>query len=129
MLTDAKLICFAATAKVDAARDFYTLTLGFALVEDSPFALVFDGGGTTLRLQKVPSFTPHAFTALGWEVADIAAAVRHLSAGGVRFERYPGLTADELGIWTSPGGAKVAWFKDPDGNVLSLTALPVADGA
>src|SRR5262245_1554877 len=124
MLDNAKLVCFAATAKPDAAHAFYFGTLGLALVEDTPFALVFDVGGTTLRLQKVDAFSPQTFTALGWEVADIAATVRKLAERGTRCERFPGLAADGLGVWTLPSGAKVAWFKDPDGNVLSLTELP-----
>ena len=95
--------------------------LGLSLVEDSPFALVFDSNGTTLRVQKVEQVTPAPYTALGWQVTDIEASVRSLRAKGAVFQRYEGLSQDALGIWKSPSGAKVAWFRDPDGNTLSLT--------
>jgi hypothetical protein len=95
--------------------------LGLSLIDDSPFALVFDAQGTMLRIQKVQDFSPAEYTVLGLEVSDLGAAVKQLSAAGVRFERYDGLKQDKSGIWTSPDGAAVAWFKDPDGNTLSLT--------
>ena len=91
-------------------------------MSDDSFAVVFDAGGTELRLQRVRELTPHPFTALGWIVDDIGAQVRALVARGVTFERYDFMTQDELGIWSTPG-AKVAWFKDPDGNLLSLAQL------
>ena len=95
MLADAQLTAFVATANPELARSFYEETLGLRLVADSPFALVFDSNGVELRIQKVQSVSPPSATALGWQ--------------------------DDLGIWTSPGGARVAWFKDPDGNMLSVT--------
>jgi catechol 2,3-dioxygenase-like lactoylglutathione lyase family enzyme len=123
ILASAPLIAFLATADAARARTFYTVTLGLRLVEDSPFALVFDVMGTMLRIQKVAALTPHPFTVLGWQVDDVAAAVRELAGRGVTFNRYDGLDQDGVGIWTSPAGARIAWFSDPDGNVLSLTEL------
>jgi catechol 2,3-dioxygenase-like lactoylglutathione lyase family enzyme len=114
---------FVATADAAKARAFYETTLGLTFVEDSPFALVFDLNGTMLRVQKVEALTPPPYTALGWQVSDIAAQVGDLSSRGVIFERYDWMPQDELGIWTTPEGSKVAWFKDPDGNLLSLTQL------
>jgi catechol 2,3-dioxygenase-like lactoylglutathione lyase family enzyme len=120
MLGESELMAFCATADADRARAFYENTLGLRLVADEPYALVFDAHGTMLRLQKVQEVTLAPGTALGWKVADIAAAVRDLVQRGVRFERYDGMEQDELAVW-AVGGAKVAWFKDPDGHTLSLT--------
>lgn len=124
MLDRANLVAFAATADPEQARAFYESVLGLTLVEQSPFALAFDVNGTMLRIQTVSEFTPQPHTALGWSVTDIEAAVRALAGRGVAFERFPGLEQDQLGIWASPAGARVAWFKDPDGNLLSLTQPP-----
>jgi catechol 2,3-dioxygenase-like lactoylglutathione lyase family enzyme len=121
MLNRSKLIGFAATTNPERAREFYGETLGLPLVEESPFALVFDAAGTMLRIQKVESLSPARHTTLGWEVEDIGATIHQLTENGVRFERFPGLPQDDLGIWTTPDGSQVAWFKDPDGNTLSLT--------
>ena len=121
MLTKSKLICFAATTKPAEAKAFYGDTLGLSLEDDGPFALVFDANGTMLRVQKVRKILPAAFTTLGWEVGDIRSTIQRLCKKGVRFERYDGMPQDESGIWTTPDGSKVAWFKDPDGNILSLT--------
>lgn len=116
-----KLICFAATTKPVVAKTFYGDTLGLSLIEESPFALVFDANGTMLRVQKVRKIPPTSYTALGWEVADIRSTIQGLSEKGVRFQLYDAVPQDELGIWVTPDGSKVAWFKDPDGNILSLT--------
>ena len=114
-------MAFAAIRDGARAREFYGKTLGLSVISEDNFALVMDANGTMLRLQKVESFTPHPFTALGWEVANLHAAVSELQKRGVTFQKYPWLQQDELGIWSAPGGARVAWFKDPDGNTLSLT--------
>jgi catechol 2,3-dioxygenase-like lactoylglutathione lyase family enzyme len=122
MLENRPVISFVATARPGEAAAFYADVLGFRLVEDSPFALVFDlGGGRMLRVQKLPSHAAAAHTVLGWDVADIAAAVAAMVARGVAFNRYPRLEQDADGVWTTPDGHKVAWFSDPDGNGLSLT--------
>ena len=120
-MAKSKIICFVATRNPAAAREFYERTLGLKLVSDDPFAIVFDADGVMLRVQKVDELTPAKHTVLGWDVPDISARIQELTHKGVRFERYPGLPQDELGAWTTPSGAKVAWFKDPDGNTLSLT--------
>ena len=121
MLGSRAVVAFVATRDPERARAFYEGVLGLRLVADEPFALVFDAHDTTLRVQKVQELAPARHTVLGWLVPDIAAAVRGLSAGGVRFERFPGLPQDDVGICSFPGGGRVAWFKDPDGNTLSLT--------
>lgn len=121
MLSSCEVITFVATAKPTEARRFYEEVLGLRLVADESFALVFDAHGVMLRVSRVHELTPAPYTVLGWRVADISAAVKELKASGVALERYEGLDQDDLGIWASPGGAKVAWFKDPDGNTLSLT--------
>jgi len=122
-LSQGKLMAFVATADGARARAFYETTLGLRVLSDDDFALALDAGGTMLRVQKVAHFTPHPFTALGWQVADLEGEVQRLSAAGVAFQRYPGLQQDGRGIWQSPSGARVAWFHDPDGNTLSLTAF------
>jgi len=95
--------------------------LGLTLVADEPWALVFDAHGAMLRIQKTPELVPAKHTVLGWRVPDIEETMIGLAAKGVRFERYSFLPQDELGVWTTPDGTRVAWFKDPDGNTLSLT--------
>ena len=121
MLTTSKLIGFAATTNPASARKFYKDILGLSLVEDNPFALVFDANGTMLRVQKVQNHSPAKHTILGWEVDNLDATIQRLVKKGIRFERYDGLSQDALGVWTTPDRSKVAWFKDPDGNILSLT--------
>ncbi len=121
-LRDQDVIAFVATSDPERAKKFYRDTLGLPLVsEELPFALVFDANGTMLRVTVVKDVHPAGYTVLGWKVGDIAAAAQALSKAGVHFERYPGMPQNELGIWASPGGAKVAWFKDPDGNTLSIS--------
>src|SRR5215813_9392816 len=119
-----ELIPFSQTTHPEKAKAFYDDVLGLTLEEDSPFAIVFRSGRTSLRIQKVQSFSPSPFTSLGWQVPDIRAAAQQLVAKGVLFQRYDGMKQDDLGIWLSPGGTQISWFKDPDGNTLSLTQLP-----
>ena len=116
-------MAFAATVDAERARRFYADVLGLRLVSDEEYALVFDANGVMLRLQKVQELSPHPFTALGWLVDDIRSTVAGLVERGVVFERYGFLPQDADGIWTTPDGSKVAWFKDPDGNLLSLTEM------
>ena len=106
---------------VEQATAFYRDILGLRLVSDEEFALVFDANGTMLRIAKVDELHPQSRTVIGWQVGDIESAIRALVSRGVRFERYEGLEQDDLGIWASPSGAQIAWFKDSDGNTLSLT--------
>lgn len=119
------IIGFVTIVDVERAKVFYRDTLGLRLVsEEPPFALVFDANGIMLRLGMAKQVSPAHGTVLGWSVPDISATVRELNQAGVAFERFDGLKQDELGIWASPSGAKVAWFKDPDGNILSVTEFP-----
>jgi len=120
-LASSPLIAFVATADAERARAFYGDVLRLRLRSHEPFALVFEADGTMLRIQKTDAVSPAPYTVLGWQVGDVAQLAEQLSDRGVRFERYPGLEQDALGIWISPAGAKVAWFRDPDGNILSLT--------
>lgn len=121
MLGSARLIAFAATTDAGRAKAFYRDVLGLKPVHEDRFAVVFDAHGTTLRVSLVEHVSVAAYTVLGWEVADVVATVGGLVAAGVRFERYPGLEQDENGIWRAPDGTGVAWFKDPDGNLLSVS--------
>ena len=121
MQTLNRMVGFALTTKPEQATAFYRDILGFKFVKDDGFALVFDAHGTMLRISNLKQFTPAQFTVLGWEVEDIESAVHELVKRGVTFERYPGMPQDENAICTFPGEARVAWFKDPDGNVLSLS--------
>ena len=110
---------------VERAKAFYRDTLGLRLLsEEPPFALVFDANGIMLRLGMGKELPPVKGTVLGWQVPDAATAVKDLMQAGVQFERYGFMKQDELGIWTTPTGAKVAWFKDPDGNLLSISEHP-----
>ena len=125
MLNTSDLICFAAASSAVKARQFYEETLGLTFVSDDQFALVFRVKETMLRIQKVERVIPQGFTVLGWNVRDIKQEVMTLVQRGVKFARYEGLHQDENGIWTAPGKAKIAWFTDPDGNILSLTEFPL----
>ena len=121
MLGTSKIVAFAATVDAARARAFYQGVLGLEFVSEDEFTLVFDARGVGLRIQKVTSFTPQPHTQLGWSVSSIDQAVRALGIKGVVFERYPYLQQDESCIWTAPSGARIAWLKDPDGNLISLT--------
>ena len=124
MLSGEELVALIATRDGARARAFYEQTLGLRVVSDDDYALTLDANGTRLRVQKVAELSPHPFTALGWVVEDMAATIDELGARGVAFQRYPGMDQDQRGVWRSPSGARVAWFKDPDGNTLSLTQMP-----
>jgi predicted enzyme related to lactoylglutathione lyase len=121
MLDAADLIAFAATTDLDRARVFYEQVLGLPVTEQTDLACVFNANGTMLRVTAVPEVARAGYTVLGWRVADITAAARELSARGVTFLRFDGMEQDADGVWTSPGGGRIAWFADPDGNTLSLT--------
>lgn len=121
MLESAELIAFVATADVPRARAFYEDVVGLELVGDDGFALVFDAHGTTLRVTQVAEVAVAPYTTLGWLVPDVVTTIAALAGRGVVFERFDGIDQDEHGIWTAPGGGRIAWFKDPDGNTLSVT--------
>ncbi|MEO8692699.1 MAG: VOC family protein [Acidimicrobiales bacterium] len=120
-LSSAELMAFLPSDDLDRSRIFFRDVIGLALVEQDPYACVFDANGTRLRINLVAPFSRPPHTVLGWSVRDIAAATGDLSARGVHFERYDGMAQDDSGVWTAPSGDRVAWFKDPDGNTLSLT--------
>ena len=121
MLESSDLVAFAATTDLHRARAFYEQVLGLTVAEHNDIACVLDTNGTMLRVTAVPEVCRAGYTVLGWRVTDITATVRDLAARGVVFLRYDGMNQDSDGVWTAPGGDKVAWFADPDGNVLSLT--------
>jgi catechol 2,3-dioxygenase-like lactoylglutathione lyase family enzyme len=121
-LNEHPVVAFVPTRDPDRARAFYRDLLGLRLTAELlPFALVFDAHGIMLRITVVKELTPPPYTSLGWEVPNIEEAVATLTQKGVKFERYPNMTQDERGIWAAPGGSRVAWFRDPDGNTLSLS--------
>jgi len=121
VLSSAKLIGFVPTTDSERSRKFYEDKLGFKFVSDDQFALVMQAGESMIRIAKAGKFTPAQYTVMGWEVTDIEAMVQWLNERGVKFEKYPFVQDQKSGIWTTPNGDKVAWFKDPDGNVLSLS--------
>jgi catechol 2,3-dioxygenase-like lactoylglutathione lyase family enzyme len=121
ILGSQKLMAFVAACDPGRAKAFYRDTLGLPLVSEDQFALVFDAAGTMLRVTTVQEVRAVKYTVLGWQVPDIIETAKKLLDARVTLERYAGMKQDELGIWTSPAGAKVAWFKDPDGNTLGIT--------
>lgn len=121
MLTDMKLIGFVVTTDYDRAREFYEGKLGFEFVSLDQYALVMRTARNMIRITKIKDFSPARNTVLGWEVENIEDEVTMLTKRGVEFENYPFIQDHELRIWTAPGGDQIAWFKDPDGNVLSVS--------
>jgi catechol 2,3-dioxygenase-like lactoylglutathione lyase family enzyme len=121
MLGSINIVAFVPIKDSHKARAFYEGVLGLRFVKDDGFALVMEANGIMVRVAKVPEFKPAQFTILGWEVPDIEKMVTALQAKGVHLERFGFFEQDKLGIWTAPTGDKVAWFKDPDGNILSLS--------
>jgi catechol 2,3-dioxygenase-like lactoylglutathione lyase family enzyme len=120
ILSSSQLTAFVATTNAARAKAFYADLLGLPLLSEDSFAVVFDANGTTLRVAIVKELQPAPYTVLGWAVPDIGAAAKELRSKGVAFESYPWMQQQD-GIWTAPGGTKVAWFKDPDGNTLSIS--------
>ena len=124
MLEKMNIVAFVPSKNPAKARAFYEGILGLRFVSEDPFAVVFDANGVMIRVANISSvkgFKPAPFTILGWLVDDIAKTVNGLSKKSVKFERFSGMDQDRLGVWRSPSGAKIAWFKDPEGNVLSVT--------
>ena len=115
---------FAPCTDLEVARVFYRDVLGLEELEESAYAVVLRSGSGTVRVTLVESFSPQPFTVLGWLVDDIAAEMSALAGRGVAPVVYDGMGQDERGIWTSPGGGRIAWFTDPDGNTVSLTQFP-----
>ncbi len=126
MLASAHLVGFIVTLDYDKARAFYVDQLGAQFISEDKYALAVRVGKNQIRIVKIPGFTPARNTVLGWEVQDIEAAVKWLRERGVALEDYPFIQDREQLIWSTPDGSKVAWFKDPDGNVLSVSQHPTA---
>ena len=124
MLTGAKLVAFGATTDGARAAQFYTNVLGLVVRYEDDFAVSLESEGIEPRLQKVEQFTPQPFTTLGWQVASVVDVVQELMRRGVTPERYSWMNQDAAGVWQAPSGARVAWFKDPDGNLLSVAQYP-----
>ncbi|GAB3780296.1 VOC family protein [Nocardioides ungokensis] len=121
MLATSDVIAFASTTDLARARSFYEVTLGLPVVEENAYACVFDAHGTMLRITAVAEVAHPGYTVLGWRVTDISGTAARLESLGVAFARYDGMEQDAHGVWTTPSGDRIAWFTDPDGNVLSLT--------
>lgn len=121
MLGSLNIVAFVPTKDSGKARAFYEGVLGLRFVKDDGFAMVLDANGIMVRVAKMQDFVPSSSTILGWQVIEIENVVRALKAKCVHFEIFGFFKQDELGIWTAPTGDKVAWFKDPDGNVLSVS--------
>jgi len=121
MLSSEKLIAFVSTTNADHARAFYRDKLGLRLISEDGFALVFDSGGAPLRVALAKEVKPAQATVLGWDVKDLRATIQELNKAGVTCEMFGFFKQDDLGIWTAPNGDQVAWFKDPDGNLLSVS--------
>jgi len=126
LLVEPKIKAFLPTINAASSKLFYMNTVGLKLVSEDNYALEFAGHGTSLRITTVQELNPQPFTVLGFMIEKIEAQVNSLIDKGVIFERYDSLNQDALGIWTSPSKAKIAWFKDPDGNIISLTQSPTS---
>lgn len=124
MVEGNRLMAFVPISNAARSKEFYRDTLGLKLIAEDGFALVFDVEGVMLRATLVPKFTPQPFTVLGWTVKDARAAAKQMAGSGIVFERFTGVPQDEDGLWVAPGGAVIGWFKDPDGNVLSIAQHP-----
>ena len=121
VLAQAPLVAFVASTDLTRSRTFYGGILGLTETESSPFACVFDAGGTQLRVTAVGEVATAPYTTLGWVVTNIEDSIHGLVTVGVTFRIFDGMEQDAVGVWTTPDGSKVAWFNDPDGNLLSLT--------
>lgn len=121
MLSQPRIKAFLPTVKPELSKQFFLNILGLKLISEDDYAIEFIGKGASLRITVVDKFEPHSFTVLGFQVDDIDSDVKSLIKQKINFERYSSHEQDDLGIWTSPSNARIAWFKDPDGNLLSLT--------
>ena len=124
MLASSRLQALICTSRTDQAERFYSDVLGLPLQAHSLGALVYDVGGTALRVTPVPASRPSEHTVLGFAVADIDPVIAELQQRGVPLERFPGFPHDRSGVVRAPDGSKVAWFRDPDGNLLSVVQYP-----
>jgi catechol 2,3-dioxygenase-like lactoylglutathione lyase family enzyme len=120
MLADSQLQTIVWTSRIPEAEKFYSEVLGLPLKARSHGALVYSVGGSDLRVSPVPATQPSAHTVVGFAIADIRTAVDTLAARGIILERFAAFPHDPQGVLTTPDGAQVAWFRDPDGNLLSI---------
>jgi catechol 2,3-dioxygenase-like lactoylglutathione lyase family enzyme len=121
MLSLYRIKAFVSTTNPDKAREFYKDKLGLKLLSEDSFGMEFEAAGAHIRISVVEKLIPQPFTVLGWDVNDISSVITILVKQGITFEHYNFIDQDAAGIWTAPGGTKVAWFKDPDGNLLSIS--------
>lgn len=121
MLSNQRIKAFVSTVQLSVAREFYEKKLGLTLLSQDKYGIEFEANEAHIRLSVVEKLTPQPFTVLGWDTDDIVSTINNLTAKGIIFERYNFIEQDENGIWTAPGGTRVAWFKDPDGNLLSVS--------
>ena len=121
MLSLHRIKAFVSTTNPDKAREFYKDKLGLKLLSEDSFGMEFEAAGAHIRISVVEKLIPQPFTVLGWDTDDIISTVSMMSEKGISFERYTFIEQDDSGIWTSPGGTRVAWFRDPDGNILSIS--------
>ena len=124
MLVNGKTVAFVPSGDLERAERFYTGVLGLSRKSRDDFALLVEANGVTIRITRTDGFEPQAFTILGFDVEDVEKTARALAAKGVKFQRYPGMKQDASGVWASPSGSRIAWFKDADGNVLSIAQHP-----
>ena len=124
MLRRNKIMAFIPSANLTRSRRFYETTLGMKVLYQDDFAIALESGGIMIRVTRVGKFIPYQFTVFGWEVVDIEASAKKLEAKKIALQHYDLPNQNDQGIWTAPGGEKVAWFLDSDGNVLSLTQFP-----
>lgn len=123
MIADTRIVAFLASTDLERSTAFLVEVVGLNLRETNPYAAVFDGLGAELRVSLVGDKADAAYTVLGWAVTDVTLAARDLRARGAAFHRYDGMDQDDDDVWTAPSGARIAWFSDPDGNVLSLQQI------
>ncbi len=124
MLNTQNVHAFIPTLDFAKAKAFYGETLGLKQVSENPYAMEFDANGTLLRITLVRELNPHPFTVLGWGVTNIEDEMRELAGKGVVFEKFGLPGQNDKGVWQADETTKVAWFKDPDGNLLSLASSP-----
>jgi catechol 2,3-dioxygenase-like lactoylglutathione lyase family enzyme len=124
MIFSGKTVAFVASSDLGRSEAFYVARLGFTRVSGDDYGLVVSANGTSIRISRADGFSPQPFTVLGWDVERIEEVVKRLTQAGVEFRRYPGMDQDAAGIWRAPSGSRIAWFSDPDGNVLSVAEHP-----
>jgi catechol 2,3-dioxygenase-like lactoylglutathione lyase family enzyme len=121
MLGSSQPVAFIPSTDLDRSRRFYEGVLGLRVRSQDAFAVVVDAAGLTVRITKVgATFKPQPFTVFGWHLDDLHGTIARLAEAGVELRRVEGLEQDESGVWAAPGGSRVAWFMDPDGNTLSV---------